>query len=165
MLGSLKEKLGLNKKRGEVLKAPLAGKTIKMSDVPDPTFGQELLGKGVAIIPSVGKVVAPIDGTVEMIFDTKHAISMSSDSGIQLIIHVGLDTVTLKGEPFTTHVEAGQKVKAGDLLLEFDIKAIQSAGLDTVTPIVICNTSDYKEIEAYVGKNVNLGDEVLTVIK
>ena len=90
---------------------------------------------------------------------------MSSDSGIQLIIHVGLDTVTLKGEPFTTHVEAGQKVKAGDLLLEFDIEAIQSAGLDTVTPIVICNTGDYKEIEAHVGKNVNLGDEVLTVIK
>ena len=165
MLGSLKEKLGLNKKRGEMLKAPLAGKAIPMSEVSDPTFGQEILGKGLAIIPSVGKVVAPIDGTVEMIFDTKHAISMSSDSGIQLIIHVGLDTVTLKGEPFTTHVEAGQKVKAGDLLLEFDIEAIQSAGLDTVTPIVICNTGDYKEIEAHVGKNVNLGDEVLTVIK
>ena len=165
MLGSLKEKLGLNKKRGEVLKAPLAGKTIAMSDVSDPTFAQELLGKGVAIIPSVGKVVAPIDGTVEMIFDTKHAISMSSDSGIQLIIHVGLDTVTLKGKPFTAHVKAGQKVKVGDLLLEFDIKAIQSAGLGIVTPIVICNSSDYTEIEARVGKNVNLGDEVLTVIK
>ena len=165
MLGSLKTKLGLNKKRGEVLKAPLAGKTIPMSEVGDPTFGQEILGKGVAIIPSVGKVVAPIDGVVEMIFDTKHAISMSSDSGIQLIIHVGLDTVTLKGEPFTTHVEAGQKVKVGDLLLEFNIEAIQSAGLDTVTPIVICNSCDYKEIKAHVGKNVNLGDEVLTVIK
>ncbi len=165
MLGSLKEKLGLNKKRGEVLKAPLAGKTIPMSEVSDPTFGQEILGKGVAIIPSVGKVVAPIDGTVEMIFDTKHAISMSSDSGIQLIIHVGLDTVTLKGEPFTTHVEAGQKIKAGELLLEFDIEAIRTAGLDTVTPIVICNSGDYKEIKAQVGKNVNLGDEILTVIR
>lgn len=165
MLGSLKDKLGLNKKRGEVLKAPLAGETIPMSEVSDPTFGQEILGKGVAIIPSVGKVVAPVDGTVEMIFDTKHAISMSSDSGIQLIIHVGLDTVTLKGEPFTTHVEAGQKIKAGELLLEFDIEAIRTAGLDTVTPIVICNSGDYKEIKAQVGKTVNLGDEILTVIR
>lgn len=165
MLGSLKEKLGLNKKRGEVLKAPLTGKTIAMSDVPDPTFGQEILGKGVAIIPSMGKVVAPIDGTVEMVFDTKHAISLSSDSGIQLIIHVGLDTVTLKGEPFTTYVKAGQKVKEGEILLEFDIEAIRTAGLEIITPIVICNSNDYKEITAHVGKNVNLDDEILTLIK
>ena len=165
MLGSLKEKLGRNKKRGEVLKAPLAGKTIAMSEVSDPTFGQEILGKGVAIIPSVGKVVAPIEGTVEMVFDTKHAISMSSNSGIQVIIHVGLDTVTLKGEPFTAYVEAGQKVKTGDLLLEFDMEAIQAAGLETITPIVICNSGDYKEITAHVGKNVNTGDDVLTLVK
>ena len=162
MLGSLKEKLGRNKKRGEVLKAPLAGKTIAMSEVSDPTFGQEILGKGVAIIPSVGKVVAPIDGTVEMVFDTKHAISMSSNSGIQVIIHVGLDTVTLKGEPFTAYVEAGQKVKTGDLL---DMEAIQAAGLETITPIVICNSGDYKEITAHVGKDVNTGDDVLTLVK
>ena len=165
MLGSLKEKLGRNKKRGEVLKAPLAGKTIAMSEGSDPTFGQEILGKGVAIIPSVGKVVAPIDGTVEMVFDTKHAISMSSNSGIQVIIHVGLDTVTLKGEPFTAYVEAGQKVKTGDLLLEFDMEAIQAAGLETITPIVICNSGDYKEITAHVGKDVNTGDDVLALVK
>ena len=165
MLGSLKEKLGLNKKRGEMLKAPLAGKAIPMSEVSDPTFGQEILGKGVAIIPSVGKVVAPIDGTVEMIFDTKHAISMSSDSGIQLIIHVGLDTVTLKGEPFTTHVEAGQKVKAGDLMLEFDIDAIKAAGLETITPLVICNSDEYKEITAHVGKDVKTMEDILTLVK
>ena len=165
MLGSLKEKLGLNKKKGEVLRAPLAGKTIAMADVSDPTFGQELLGKGIAIIPFVGKVVAPIDGTVALVFDTKHAISITSDSGIQLIIHVGLDTVTLKGKPFTAHVKAGQKIKTGDLLLEFDIEAIQAAGLGIVTPIVICNSDDYTEIQARVGKKVNLGDEVLTVIK
>jgi len=165
MLGSLKEKLGLSKQRGEVLKAPLTGKTIAMSKVSDPTFGQEILGKGIAIIPSAGKLVAPIDGTVEMVFDTKHASSMSSHNGMQILIHVGLDTVTLKGEPFTAHVSGGQKVKEGDLLLEFDIKAIQSAGLETVTPIVICNSNDYNQIDANAGQNVNLGDEILTAIK
>lgn len=165
MFGSLKEKLGFGKKAGEVMGAPVAGKAVAISEVSDPTFGQEILGKGMAIIPSVGKVVAPIDGTVEMVFDTKHAISMSSDSGIQILIHVGLDTVSLKGEPFTAHVESGQKVKAGDLMLEFDIEAIKSAGLETITPIVICNSDDYKEITAHVGKDVNTGDEVLTLVK
>ncbi len=165
MFGSLKEKLGFGKKAGEVMGAPVAGKAVAISEVSDPTFGQEILGKGMAIIPSAGKVVAPIDGTVEMVFDTKHAISMSSDSGIQILIHVGLDTVSLKGEPFTAHVESGQKVKAGDLMLEFDIEAIKSAGLETITPIVICNSDDYKEITAHVGKDVNTGDEVLTLVK
>lgn len=165
MFHSLKEKLGIGKNKGEVIGAPIQGKTIAISEVNDPTFGQEILGKGVAILPSVGKVVAPIEGTVEMVFDTKHAISMSSDSGIQMIIHVGLDTVTLKGEPFTTYVEAGQKVKAGDIMLEFDIEAIKAAGLDTITPIVICNSGDYQDITAHVGKDVNLGDDVLTLVK
>ncbi len=165
MFGSLKEKLGFGKKAGEVMGAPVEGKAVAISEVSDPTFGQEILGKGMAIIPSVGKVVAPIDGTVEMVFDTKHAISMSSDSGIQILIHVGLDTVSLKGEPFTAYVEAGQKVKAGDLMLEFDIEAIKAAGLETITPIVICNSDDYKEITAHVGKDVNTGDEVLTLVK
>ncbi len=104
-----------------------------------------MLGKGAAIIPTVGKVVAPMDGTIAMVFDTKHAISMTSESGIEILIHIGLDTVSLKGEPFTAHVASGDQVKAGDLLLEFDIEAIKAAGLDTVSPIVICNTPDYSE--------------------
>lgn len=165
MLGLLKEKLGFGKKAGEVIGAPLEGKAVAISEVSDPTFGQEILGKGMAIIPSVGKLVAPVDGTVEMVFDTKHAISMSTDSGIEILIHVGLDTVSLKGEPFTAYVEAGQKVKAGDLMLEFDIEAIKAAGLETITPVIICNTHDYKEITAHVGKTVNTLDEVLTLVK
>lgn len=165
MLGSLKEKLGFGKKKGEVLGAPIEGEAIELSKVSDPTFGEEILGKGVAIIPSVGKVVAPIDGTIDMVFDTKHAISMRSENGIEILIHVGLDTVTLKGEPFEAHVAAGDKVKAGDLLLDFDIEAIKAAGLDTVAPIVICNTSDYSDIQAMAGKAVKPLDEVLTVVK
>lgn len=165
MFGSLKEKLGFGKKAGEVIGAPVQGQAVAISEVSDPTFGQEILGKGVAFIPAVGKVVAPVDGTVDMVFDTKHAIAMSTESGIQILIHVGLDTVSLKGEPFTVHVEAGQAVKAGDLMLEFDIDAIKAAGLETITPLVICNTPDYKEITASVGKAVNTLDEVLTLVK
>ena len=165
MLSSLKDKLGFGKKKGEVLGAPIEGEAIALSEVNDPTFGEEILGKGVAIIPSVGKVVAPVDGTIEMVFDTKHAISMRSESGIEILIHVGLDTVTLKGEPFEAHVAAGDKVKAGDLLLDFDIEAIKAAGLETVAPMVICNTADYSDIQAMAGKTVKLLDEVLTVTK
>ena len=165
MLGSLKEKFGFGKKAGEVLGAPIQGKAISVTEVSDPTFGEELLGKGLAIIPTVGKVVAPIDGTVSMVFDTKHAISMISESGIEILIHVGLDTVTLKGAPFTVHVEADQKVKAGDLMLEFDIEAIKAVGLDVTSPIVICNTDDYKDIKANVGHDVNTMDPVLTLVK
>lgn len=165
MFGSLKGKLGFGKKAGEVLAAPVQGKAVAISEVSDPTFGQEIIGKGVAIIPSVGRVVAPVDGTVEMVFDTKHAISVVSDSGIQILIHVGLDTVSLKGAPFKAYVEAGQKVKTGDLMLEFDIAAIQAAGLETITPIVICNTDDYKEIKASVDKDVVTGDTILTLVK
>lgn len=165
MLGSLKEKFGFGKKKGEVLGTPIEGKAIPLSEVNDPTFAEEMLGKGAAIIPSVGKVVAPMDGTIAMVFDTKHAISMTSESGVEILIHIGLDTVSLKGEPFTAHVAAGDKVKAGDLLLEFDIDAIKAAGLDTVSPIVICNTPDYSEINASVGKDVKTLEEVLTIVK
>lgn len=165
MFTSLKEKLGFGKKAGEVIGAPIEGEAVELSKVSDPTFGEEILGKGMAIIPSVGRVVAPIDGVVEMVFDTKHALSMRSASGIEILIHVGLDTVALKGEPFTTHVEAGQEVKAGDLLLEFDIEAIKAAGLEVISPVIICNTPDYKEITAHVGKNVSVLDAVLTLVK
>lgn len=165
MFSSLKNMFGFGKDAGEVIGAPIEGEAVAISEVNDPTFGEEILGKGIAVIPTVGKVVAPVDGTVEMVFDTKHAITMTSDSGIEILIHVGLDTVTLQGAPFTTHVEAGQKVKAGDLMLEFDIEAIKAAELDIISPMVICNSGDYKEITPNVGKQVKVLDEVLTLTK
>ncbi len=153
------------KKAGEVLCAPVQGKAVAISEVSDPTFGQEILGKGFAIVPSVGKVVAPIDGTVEMVFDTKHAISMSSESGIQILIHVGLDTVSLKGEPFKAYVEAGQSVKKGDLMLEFDIEAIKAAGYEVITPVIVCNADDYKDVIRKTGVQVEPGDTVIELDK
>lgn len=163
MIGSLKEKLF--GKKGEVLGSPIEGKAVALSEVSDPTFGEEILGKGMAVIPTVGRVVAPVDGTVEMVFDTKHAISMSTPSGMEILIHIGLDTVNLKGEHFTAHVEAGKAVKAGDLMLEFDIDAIKAAGYDVISPMIICNTPDYKEITPSVGKDVKILDEVLRLVK
>lgn len=156
---------GLGKKNREVLGSPIQGEAVEVSKVDDPTFGQELLGKGVAIIPSLGRVVAPCDGYIEMVFDTKHAISMKSDSGIEILIHVGIETVTLKGEHFTSHVEAGQEVKKGTLLLEFDMEGIKKAGLSLISPVIICNTPNYKKIIAHAGKRVSELDEVLTLVK
>jgi PTS system beta-glucosides-specific IIC component len=165
MLGSLKEKLGFGKKAGEVLGAPIQGKAIAISEVNDPTFAEELLGKGVAIVPAVGKVVAPIDGTVNMVFGTKHAISMTSDSGIEILIHVGLDTVMLKGQHYTAHVESGDTVKKGDLMLEFDMEAIKAAGYEVITPVIVCNADDYKDVIRTTGKQVEPGDTVMELDK
>ena len=149
----------------DVIGAPLKGEAIESAAVNDPTFAEELLGKGMAIKPSEGKVYAPFDGTVAMVFDTKHAVSVVSEKGAEVLIHVGLDTVMLKGEHYTACVESGASVKKGDLLLEFDMAAIAAAGYDTVTPVVICNADDYKNITRVTGKQVNPGDTVMELEK
>ena len=127
--------------------APMSGSVLALDQVPDSTFASGLLGKGVAIIPAVGKVIAPFSGEVASLFQTKHAIGLLSDSGIELLIHVGIDTVKLDGVPFTAHVKEGDKVQAGDLLLEFDRQAILDAGYDLATPIIISNSDDYRSVE------------------
>lgn len=165
MFRALKKVFKQEEDKREVIGAPIVGKVVAITEVSDPTFGQEILGKGVAIIPSEGKVVAPVDGRIEMMFDTKHAITMKSKMGTEILIHIGLDTVTLKGEPFHAYVEAGQHVRAGDLLLEFDINVIKDAGLDIISPIVICNTEEYSDIISYTDKTVKVLEEVLAIIK
>jgi len=156
---------GIGKKNCEVIGSPMEGQTIEITKVKDPTFAQKILGKGIAVIPKEGKVVAPCDGYIEMVFDTKHAISMKTDGGVELLIHVGIDTVTLKGKYFRAHVEAGHHVEAGNLLLEFDIDGITGEGFDIATPIVVCNTKNYKKITPRVGKEVHALDEILTIQK
>ena len=144
--------------------APIEGTAIPSSDVDDPTFAAELLGKGMAIQPSVGRVVAPFDGTVEMMFDTKHAVAVASDSGVEVLIHVGIDTVKLNGKGYTPHVSSGDIVKKGDLLLEFDIDTIQNEGYKVTTPVIISNTEDYKEVRAIKTSGpVKPGDPVIEV--
>ena len=143
--------------------APMSGSVLALDQVPDSTFASGLLGKGVAIIPAVGKVIAPFSGEVASLFQTKHAIGLLSDSGIELLIHVGIDTGKLDGVPFTAHVKEGDKVQAGDLLLEFDRQAILDAGYDLATPIIISNSDDYRSVEIVSASVVDAGQPLLSV--
>lgn len=153
------------KKNVEEIGAPVEGMAVASSEVPDPTFAEEMLGKGIAIKPAVGRVYAPVDATVGMIFDTKHAITLTSEGGAEILIHIGLDTVSLNGAPFTVHVNSDDKVKKGDLLIEFDMDAIKAAGLETITPVIICNSDDFAGLERFVGKQVKPGDTVMEIAK
>lgn len=120
----------------------------------DPTFSQEILGKGVAIIPAKGRIVAPADGILTVVFETKHAVSITTPEGAEIIVHVGLDTVNLKGEHYTAHKKQGDKVKAGELLLEFDMAAIKEAGYEVITPVIVCNTPNYPDMVCHTGMQV-----------
>lgn len=164
MFAKLKEKLGLGEALIEV-PAPSSGKAVPLSEVNDPTFSQEILGKGAAVQPSEGRIVSPVDGTVELMFDTGHAVSLHSASGADILIHVGLDTVQLAGKHFTVHKKNGDPVKKGDLLIEFDIPAIQAAGYDTVTPVIICNTEAFSSVTAATGSDVTALSPLLTLKK
>lgn len=126
--------------------SPVKGEMINLDSVNDPTFAQKMLGDGVAVIPEDGKFYAPFDGVVETVSPTKHAIGLKSDSGIELLMHIGLDTVELKGEPYDVKVKANQRVKKGDLLVNADLDKIKKAGYETVTPLIVTNTKDFVEI-------------------
>ena len=124
------------------------GNIIPLSEVPDPTFAGEILGKGAAVQLESDEIYSPVDGTVASVFPTKHAIGLLSDDGVEVLIHVGIDTVQLEGRHYDVKVEAGQKVKKGDLLLVCDREAIEKEGYQTVTPIIISNTADFDEVTA-----------------
>ena len=145
--------------------APMAGKAVPITEVPDPTFAEGMLGNGIAIIPTDGKVYAPCDATVDMMFSTGHAVSLVADFGAEILIHVGLETVSLEGKPFTIHVANGDTVKKGQLLIEADLEAIAAAGLNTVTPMVICNTDAYSKFNTHTGKEVTTTDTVIELAK
>lgn len=153
------------KKKGISLAAPVKGECIPISEVADPTFAEEILGKGIAIKPSEGKIYAPADGVVSTVFPTGHAVGVTTPDGVEILIHVGLDTVQLKGQFFQTKVEENQKVSRGDLLLEADINEIAGAGYDTVTPVIICNSTNFAEVNCKARGEVNAGEEVITCVK
>lgn len=153
------------KNNGNQVYAPIAGKAVAISEVPDPTFAEGMLGNGIAILPTEGKVFSPVDGTVDMMFSTGHAVSLVSDSGVEILIHVGLETVSLEGKPFKIAVQNGDKIKKGQLLMEVDLEAIKAAGLPTITPVVICNTDNYPKFKTNVGKDVTNADVVIELGK
>lgn len=154
MFGSLKKIFMGDGKEKERVLAPVEGKVVPLSEVNDLAFSQEILGKGVAIVPERGRIVAPFDGVVSVMFETKHAVSVTSEKGAVVIIHVGLDTVKLKGDHYTSFKHQGDPVKQGELLLEFDIKAIKEAGYELITPVIVCNTSSYPNMVCHSGMRV-----------
>ncbi|WP_191938756.1 PTS beta-glucoside transporter subunit IIABC (plasmid) [Pantoea agglomerans] len=145
--------------------SPMTGTVLALDQIPDPTFASGLLGQGAAIIPSDNKVIAPFAGEVASLFQTRHAIGLLSHSGIELLIHVGIDTVRLDGKPFTAHVKVGDTFSAGDLLLEFDRQAILDAGYDLATPIIITNSDEYPEVMTVAGTAVTAGTPLLSVTR
>ncbi len=144
--------------------SPLTGQIIPLSEVNDPVFSSEAMGKGCAVIPLEGKVFAPFDGTIVGLLDSHHAVGMESENGIEILIHVGMDTVKLGGKHFTCHIEDGQQVKKGQLLLEFDMDAIKAEGYEIVTPVIITNSDEFTEITTEVAGRVKNGDKLLKLI-
>ncbi|SLK37349.1 PTS system N-acetylglucosamine-specific IIA component, Glc family [Mycobacteroides abscessus subsp. abscessus] len=135
---------------------PLQGKLLNISEVPDPVFSQKMMGDGIAIDPSNGVLVAPADGQIMNVFPTKHALSMTDNNGKEILIHVGLDTVTLKGEGFTTFVKDGDKVKQGQKLMEIDFDAIKSKVPSIITPMVFTNLGENEKI-VIEGNEIKIG--------
>ena len=147
------------------LYAPVAGTTVTLNRVPDTAIARGLLGEGIAIEPTDGKVYAPCDAVVERIFETGHAVSLVADFGAEILIHVGLDTVALKGRFFTVHVANGSRVKQGDLLLEFDLDAVKKLGYNPITPLLVHNSSNYGSFKPAVDKTVTSADVVIELRK
>lgn len=137
-----------------IVPAPIKGEIIPLSEVKDEAFASGMMGEGYGIIPAEGKVYAPCDGTCEAVFPTLHALGLTLSNGVELLIHVGLDTVTLEGKPFQAHIASGQTFKKGDLLLEFDIEAIKNAGLEIQTPVLVSNADAFKSVNIEDGQMI-----------
>ncbi len=156
-------KLFQNKPKEKVVFSPLNGQVIPLSNVKDPVFADGILGKGAAIVPSEGRLVSPVSGTILNIFPTLHAIGIQSDDGLEILIHLGFDTVELEGKYFKSNISEGDKVSVGDLLIEFQIEEIKNAGYDITTPIVVTNSDQYETIEAIPEQNIKAGEKLIII--
>ena len=147
-----------------VVVSPMAGMAVSMTSVNDPVFASEAMGKGAAVEPTEGKVLSPVNGQVTMVAETGHAIGLLSDGGAEVLIHIGIDTVNLKGAPFTAHCKAGDTVKQGQLLMDVDLGAVEAANLPTTTMVIITNTDDFSSVVGKTGE-VKAGDELIDIQK
>lgn len=152
------EKIGA----GETFKSPVIGQMISLSEVKDDIFSSKVMGEGIAIVPSKGALYAPVDGEVTLLFETNHALGMKTDHGVEVLFHIGIDTVQLEGQYFHPKVQAGDRVQAGDLLIEFDLEKIMEAGYDPVTLAVVTNTDQY-DIKVQPLQEVNRQDTLMVV--
>ena len=141
----------------------LNGTVVDLEDVEDDVFSQKILGEGIAVEPSEGKLYAPCDGKVDSVFDTKHAVNILSSNGAEVLLHIGIDTVKLGGKHFESHVSDGQEIKRGDLLITFDIEAIKAEGYKVTTPLIIGNTDDYSAIAAAAQGKISAGSKILKI--
>lgn len=145
------------------LYAHMSGEVVPLEEVQDEAFSSGALGGGAAIEPSEGKLYAPCDGTVDMVFDTKHAVNIISDDGCEILLHIGIDTVKLGGKYFESHVTAGQKIRRGDLLISFDIDGIRNSGYRATTPMIVCNTEDYYSVQTVASGGVTVGELLIKI--
>ena len=157
-----KDKTVLNSKVKEI-KSPISGKVIELSKVNDPVFSSGAMGKGIAIEPADNKVYAPFNGTVQFVADTKHAIGLLSEDGVEVLIHVGMDTVKCKEEALMLRLQINSKVKSGDLLLEFDRSAIEKEGYSLITPVVITNGDNYEENILCINEEIKNGKSIINL--
>ena len=146
------------------LSSPLTGTVLPLTEVEDAVFSGGVLGEGVAIIPEEGKVFAPADGVIDAVTDTRHAIGITTSHGLELLIHVGLDTVQLNGDGFTLHCKMGDPVKKGSLLLEFDMEKIKKAGCSLTTPVLVSNMTNFVSLKPSQKSQVKAGDTLLTIV-
>ncbi|QUH20123.1 PTS sugar transporter subunit IIA [Alkaliphilus sp. B6464] len=154
-----------NKKNVLVVGAPLTGRLINIEEVPDEVFAGKMVGDGMAIEPVEGKVVSPVDGEVIQVFPTKHAIGIKSTNGVEILIHIGLETVSLDGKGFETHINVGDEVKKGQLILTFDLEYIKSNAKSTISPIVITNMDDLEKLEKMKLGEVSQSDAIMNITK
>ena len=147
----------------QVILAPLTGKAVPLSEVPDPVFSEKVLGDGVAIIPADGKIVSPVDGEISTVAETSHAYGFTSENGQEVLVHVGLETVSLNGECFKVYGKAGDKVKAGDLVAEVDLEYLKEKEINPITPVLICSDTEGKELQ-YIEGNVKAGESEVLVL-
>ena len=152
-----------SKKVPEVILAPLTGKAVPLSEVPDPVFSEKVLGDGVAIIPADGKIVSPVDGEISTVAETGHAYGFTSENGQEVLVHVGLETVSLNGECFKVYGKAGDKVKAGDLVAEVDLEYLKEKEINPITPVLICSDTEGKELQ-YIEGDVKAGESEVLVL-
>lgn len=157
--------LNLFKKKSETVEvsftAPLTGSVVPLEEVPDKVFAEKMMGDGVSIQPTDGNVLSPIDGEVVEVFKTKHAIMLRSKEGIEVLIHMGLDTVKLQGEGFEIKVQNGTRVKTGDQLGFFDLTKAENAGYKVITPLIILNSDIYNVVECSKHGEVKAGEDVI----
>ncbi|MCW6701148.1 beta-glucoside-specific PTS transporter subunit IIABC [Anaerococcus sp. NML200537] len=144
--------------------APMTGEVLKLSEINDQAFSSEALGKGLAINPTDGKVYSPVDGTITMLFRTNHAVGITSNKGVEILIHIGMDTVEMDGNGFLSHVKQGDKIKAGDLLIEVDLEKVKKSGYETITPILVTNYDDLLDLVGTDQKEIKAKEDLLTAL-